>query len=93
MPLEFKKNQVLFKDVVSVEDAESLLEWLQKKPAAKVDFSACTHLHSANLQVLMAAKPKVSAWPVDTAFSAWLQSALKATPAPKLELGNQPIHI
>lgn len=76
MSLEFKKNQVLFKDVVSVEDAESLLEWLQQKPAAQVDFSACTHLHPANLQVLMAAKPKVSAWPEDAAFSVWLQSAL-----------------
>ncbi|MDO9106295.1 MAG: hypothetical protein Q7U57_15185, partial [Methylovulum sp.] len=76
MSVEFKKNQVIFKDVVSVEDAESLLEWLQQKTAAQVDFSSCAHLHSANLQVLMAAKPKVTAWPEDTAFTAWLQSAL-----------------
>lgn len=90
MSIEFKKNQAFLKDVVSVEDAESLLEWLQKKTAAKVDFSACTHLHPANLQVLMAAKPKVSAWPEDTVFTAWLQSAFRV---PKQELGNQPIDI
>ena len=51
MAIEYKKNQALFRDVVSVEEAEGLLEWLQKKPSAKVDFSACAHLHPANLQV------------------------------------------
>jgi hypothetical protein len=76
MTIEFKKNQVIFKDVVSVEAAEELLEWLQKKSAAKVNFSACTHLHAANLQVLMAAKPTITAWPTEVEFSAWLQSAL-----------------
>ena len=76
MSIEYAQNQVLFKDVVSVEDAESLLEWLQKKPAAQADFSACTHLHPANLQVLMAANTKVSAWPADTELAAWLRSAL-----------------
>jgi hypothetical protein len=76
MSIEFKKNLVLFKDVVSVEDAESLLEWLQKKTTAKIDLSACTHLHTANLQVLMAASPVITAWPLDTELSKWLQSAL-----------------
>jgi hypothetical protein len=76
MSVEFKKNEVIFKDVVGVEDAEAILEWLQKIPAAKVDFSACTHLHPANLQVLMAASPSIIVWPADAAFSAWLQSAL-----------------
>ena len=76
MSIEYKKNQLYFKQVVSVEEAETLLEWLQKKPTAKVDFSACEHLHPANLQVLMAAKPSVLAWPADSSFSAWLQNAL-----------------
>ncbi len=76
MTLEFKKNLVVFKEVVGVEDAEVLLEWLQKKSSAKVDLSACTHLHAANLQVLLAGKPKISAWPSDTQLALWLQSAL-----------------
>ncbi len=76
MSLEFKKNQVWFKDAVSVEDAENLLEWLQKKANAKVDLSTCTHLHAANLQVLMAARPTIVAWPADASFSRWLKSAL-----------------
>ena len=76
MAIEYKKNLAVFSDVVSVEDAEALLEWLQKKSAAHVDLSACTHLHPANLQVLMAAKPAISAWPIDIGLAAWLKSAL-----------------
>ena len=76
MAIEYKKNLVLFCDVVSVDDAEALLEWLQKNAGASVDFSACTHLHPANLQVLMAAEPVISAWPADTGLAAWLKSAL-----------------
>lgn len=79
MPIQFKKNLALFTEVVSVEEAESLLEWLQKKPAAKVDLSACQHLHPANLQVLMAAAVTVLAWPADDAFAGWLRSALPAS--------------
>ena len=77
MAIEYKKNLAVFSDVASVEEAEALLEWLQKKPAARVDLSACTHLHSANLQVLMAAKPVVSAWPVDTGLATWLHVCFK----------------
>lgn len=76
MSIEYKKNLVILKDVVSVEEAETLLEWLQKKNTVKVDFSTCTHLHPANLQVLMAVKPNVIAWPTDSDFAIWLKSAL-----------------
>lgn len=76
MPIEFRKNQALFTEVVSVEEAEALLEWLQKKPSAKIDLSACVHLHPANLQVMMAAGVSITAWPADAAFAGWLRSAL-----------------
>lgn len=76
MPIEFKKKVAEFRDVVSVDEAEALLEWLQKRPSAKIDLAACTHLHPANLQVLMAAKPAVIAWP-EPAFRAWLEPLLK----------------
>jgi hypothetical protein len=76
MAIEFRKNLAVFREVVSVEEAEYLLEWLQKKPAAKADFSACDHVHPANLQVLMAAGVTVTAWPADQSFASWLQSVL-----------------
>jgi hypothetical protein len=77
MTIAYKKSLATFSDVVSVEEAETLLEWLQKKTAARVDLAACTHLHPANLQVLMVAKPAVSAWPNDAGLAAWLATALK----------------
>jgi hypothetical protein len=78
MPIEFKKNRALFRDEVSIEEAEGLLEWLQTRPAAKADLSACNHLHTANLQVLMAAKTAVSSWPTNAELRAWLEPALKS---------------
>ena len=76
MGIEFTRNLALFRDVVSVDEAEGLLEWLQKNPAARIDLSSCAHLHPANLQVLMATPASVVAWPADSQFAAWLKSAL-----------------
>jgi hypothetical protein len=76
MAIAYKNNLAIFSEVVSVEEAEALLEWLQKKTAARIDLSACTHLHPANLQVLMAAKPVIKSWPTDVGLADWLKSAL-----------------
>lgn len=77
MPIEYKKNQALFRDIASVDEAEGLLEWLQNKPAARIDLGACTHLHPANLQVLMAAQSPIAVWPKDAPLRAWLETVLK----------------
>lgn len=78
MAITYKKNVALFEDVISVEEAESLLEWIQKNPKGKVDFSRCTHLHAADLQVLMAANIAVTAWPHDEELKTWLLAALNS---------------
>jgi hypothetical protein len=77
MAIEFKKNRAIFRDEVSVEEAEGLLEWFQSTPKGKADLSACSHLHTANLQVLMTAKAGISSWPKDSALRAWLEPILK----------------
>ena len=77
MPIEFKKNTAVFINVVEVQEAEDLLQWLQKKSNTKLDLLNCTHLHPANLQVIMAAKAKVIHWPLDAIFADWLKSAIK----------------
>ena len=76
MPIEYRNNTAHFIDLVSVEEAEGLLEWLQGQKDPQVDLAACTHLHAANLQVLMAAQPSVSVWPTDEALAHWLHNAL-----------------
>jgi hypothetical protein len=77
MAITFKKDRAVFCDTVGGEDAETLLEWLQKYPKGKIDLFACTHLHPANLQVLMAAKRSIHAGPKDKLLAEWLDSALK----------------
>lgn len=76
MSIEYQEHDAVFGEMVGVDEAEALLEWLQKRSPARIDLSACTHLHPANLQVLMAAQPEITAWPRDAGLAAWLQSAL-----------------
>jgi hypothetical protein len=78
MAMEFKKKRVVLSEVVGVEEAETLLEWLQDKTATQVDLSACTHLHPANIQVLLAAGTQVTVWPTDADLARWLQTVLIA---------------
>lgn len=76
MMIEFHNERAVFSQVVGVDDAEQLLAWLQQTPGAFADLQCCTHLHPANLQVLMAAATPVSVWPDDAALAAWLKTAL-----------------
>ena len=83
MMIEFIEERAIFTQVVGVEDAEALLAWLQSTPTAVADFQHCSHLHPANLQVLMAAATPVCAWPEDQLLAAWLKSALQEQSAPQ----------
>jgi hypothetical protein len=76
MAIDFYENKAVFKGVVSVEDAEPLLEALQKVANPVVDLADCTYFHPANIQVLLAAGAVVKAWPTDVSLSMWLQSVL-----------------
>lgn len=78
MSITFKKSVAVLADQVTVEEAETLLEWLVKNPAAKVKLGDLEHLHTADLQVLMALKPNVSVWPKNTDIKVWLEAALNA---------------
>ena len=77
MAINYHNKILMLSDIVGVEDAETLLALRQKHPKAKLDLSACTHLHAACLQVLMASRPVVSAWPSVPNLTALLQSALR----------------
>lgn len=77
MAVTYKKDRALFRDIVGVEEAETLLEWLQKYPKGKLDLSACTHLHPANMQVMLATKRTIQVRPTDSTLASWLDSAFK----------------
>ena len=76
MAIQYNKKTVVFGDTVSVEEAEDLLQWQQKNPKGRMDLTACTHLHAAVLQVMMATQMAVTAWPLDKDLKTWLMAAL-----------------
>jgi hypothetical protein len=76
MPIAYLDNRVVCAAVVSVEEADALQTWLQTRADATLDLTDCTHVHPANLQVLLAAGTRVHAWPADAALRAWLQPLL-----------------
>jgi hypothetical protein len=47
---------IVLDGVCPVEDAEPLLQMLQATPTAMLDWSRCNHLHTAVLQVILAAR-------------------------------------
>lgn len=65
MPLHTSDNTIELVDVVTVEEAETLATWLRQHPDGAADLAACTHLHTAALQALLAAKPTIAAGPTD----------------------------
>ncbi len=78
MSVEYKRGTAYLRDAVTVEDAESLLEWLQARKKPKVDLSGCAYLHCADLLVLLALRPSIVALPRDPALAAWLAPSLAA---------------
>jgi len=74
--LELNRNRAVAGELLSVEDAEVLLEWLQEHPRGKLDLGACTHVHSASLQVLMATRATIAVWPRAAPLAEWLGAAL-----------------
>ena len=77
MAIKYKGNTAVLKDVVSVEEAEGLLEWIHNTPKARIDMSKLVHIHTACLQVLMASNIKISSWPKDELLKILLEQALK----------------
>lgn len=77
MPIFYNDHSANLTGMVSVEDAEAFLEWLQIHPQATLDLSECTHLHAANLQVLMATAVRIEQWPHDEELAAWLKNTLE----------------
>ncbi len=52
------ENVIEIEESCSVEDAETLLQLVLEHDDALIDASRCTHIHTAAMQVLLAANPK-----------------------------------
>ena len=78
MTIELKDGVLYCAGTLAVDDAEQLLQVALDAQGANADLSACGHVHSACLQVLMAARVRVTAWPAQPLLAAWLRAALEA---------------
>jgi hypothetical protein len=76
MPLTFGEDLILIDGVCGVEEAMPLLEFLQTHGAVRIDMRECTHIHSAPLQVLMAAAERVTDLPEEKFLRRWLAPVL-----------------
>ncbi len=72
MPLEFRPSEVRLVDTCGAEDALELVDWLSKEERPAVDLAACTNMHPALLQTLLAFKPAISAGPTDPFITQWI---------------------
>lgn len=65
-----------------VEDAELLLQLVQETPAASLDWTRSVHLHTAVLQVIVAARPTLLGPCGDAWVGRWLGIGLGARAGP-----------
>ena len=77
MPLIVTEQQARFEEVCTVEDALPLLEFLKNSDTPEVDLSACTYLHSALLQLLLTARPRMTVSPADPFLARWVAPLLR----------------
>ena len=76
MAIRYLKKHAALEDIVTVEDAQTLLDWLKKQPKPAVNLTKCKHLHAAVLQVLLVMRPQITGDIGDP----WLARALQAPP-------------
>lgn len=77
MSIVYEKSTATFNGFISIEEADQLLAWVHAYPNGKLVFEHCEHLHTATLQVLMAADSlNVLSWPSDAPFASWLKGSL-----------------
>ncbi|MBP7339299.1 hypothetical protein [Niveispirillum sp.] len=83
----------LLKDCI-LDEAESLLQLLLDHPDAAIDWSGCTGMHSAVLQVAMAGRRRMVGQPADDFLRRWVGPALAAPaegPAIRPEKNDQSV--
>ena len=79
MPIRYDGDAARFDGACDADAAQELLEWLEPRPGrAAIDLAGCTGLHTAVLQVLLAARPAVAAVPEDPFLRRWVTPLLEA---------------
>lgn len=59
MAIEYLENKAIFKEVVTIEEAEELFNWLLSQDEVEIDMTECIHIHTAILQLIHLFKSKL----------------------------------
>ena len=78
MSVRLNGNVIVLEGPCRVEDAEPLLGWLQADGSCVVDLTAAEHLHTAVVQVLLAAGRPLSGQPEGEFLRRWVAPAMVA---------------
>ena len=79
MGIRFLKSHAALEGHVPPEDAEALLAWVRTQRRPAVHLGHCQSLHTAVLQVLLAARPTVKVPPAEPRLASLL-AGLPQTP-------------
>ncbi len=71
-------GRIVLTDACMVEDAEPLLQLLQETPHAACDWRQCGHLHTAVVQVILAARPALIGPCGDPWIDQWVAPRLRS---------------
>ena len=78
MPLHCDGSLGVLSGVVSIEEVEPLVAWLQATPLPEVDLHECRHLHAAALQALLVHAPALARPAQEPFLAAWVNPLLVA---------------
>jgi hypothetical protein len=76
MAHKLMKRRIQLSDHVGIDETDDILQWFRERNKTEVDLAKCLHLHSAILQILISAHPRIVAMPIDTGLHDWLNNSL-----------------
>jgi hypothetical protein len=84
VPLQLGSRTAALAGVVGIDETEPLVAWLRDRgrgrAPVRIHLGACTHLHSAVLQALLAARVQISVPPVDPFLRTWVAPLFEEAP-------------
>lgn len=92
MTIRRADDVVMLEETCPVEDAEILMQEVQAG-AALIDWSGCSHLHTACLQVILVSRLPVRGEPANPALARWVGPILSAAGTPQRPIAHPNLEV
>jgi hypothetical protein len=67
---------IVLEGTCPIEDSEALLRRLSERPGSDIDWSGCEQAHTAVVQILIAARPRLIGSPANAFLNRYIASAI-----------------